>query len=202
MVSACPHCGTAVEGPPGTYCCHGCELAARILTDAGLDGWYATREQVAPRSRVADDVAWDRVQVHTEPDGTVTACLAVDGFRCASCVWVTEKMLERTDGVRDAHVSYASGRATLRFDPSSTDLGTLAQRIAALGYAPRPSGDVATVDRDTMLRLGVAAFGAMNVMGLSVAVYAGWLDGMDDRWAQLFRWMALLVATPVVTWSA
>ena len=24
-VHACPHCGTAVEGAEGTFCCHGCE---------------------------------------------------------------------------------------------------------------------------------------------------------------------------------
>lgn len=37
-------------------------------------------------------------------------------------------------------VSYATGRATLRWDPAKVDLPALARRIAALGYRPRPLG--------------------------------------------------------------
>jgi cation transport ATPase len=44
----------------------------------------------------------------------------VDGLRCASCVWVVEHVLEATPGVTHAHVSYATGRATVRWDPSAT----------------------------------------------------------------------------------
>ena len=61
----------------------------------------------------------------------MSARLVVDGLRCASCVWVTEKVLERTAGVAEATVSYATGRATLRWDPGRVDLSTLAARIAA-----------------------------------------------------------------------
>lgn len=200
--SPCPHCGTPVEGPQGTYCCHGCAAAARILSDAGLEGWYATREAAAPRARPGDDTAWASVVVDSLPDGACAADLTIEGLRCASCVWVTEKLLERTDGVVEATVSYATGRAHLRWDPRRTDLGTLAGRLAAIGYRARPVGGTDRLDRDLLVRLGVAVFGAMNVMGLSVALYTGWLDGMDARWAQLFRWMALMVATPVVLWSA
>ena len=42
---ACRHCGTLVE--EGPYCCSGCELAAAILEDAGLEGWYEKREDFA-----------------------------------------------------------------------------------------------------------------------------------------------------------
>ncbi len=199
---ACPHCAAPVEGPVGTYCCHGCETAALILREAGLGGWYAAREQAAPRASWVDEAAWAAVPVQVDADGVCTADLSIDGLRCASCVWVTEKLLERTEGVVSAHVSYATGRAQVRWDPERTQLARLAGRVAAIGYTPRPAGDVDRLDRDLMVRLGVAAFGAMNVMGLSVALYVGWADGMADRWAQLFRWATLAVATPVVTYAA
>lgn len=201
-IAPCPHCGTPVEGPEGTFCCHGCEAAAALVREAGLDGWYATRSSPAPRVQGADPIVWAKIPQTREADGTMCASFGVDGLRCASCTWVTEKVLERTPGVVDAHVSYATGRATVRWRPEQVGLDALAGRVSALGYTPRPTGDLAQLDRDLMLRLGVAAFGAMNVMGHAVALYAGWFDGMDDRYAQLFRWAALLVATPVVTWSA
>ncbi|MCB9664205.1 MAG: heavy metal translocating P-type ATPase metal-binding domain-containing protein [Alphaproteobacteria bacterium] len=200
--SPCPHCGTMVEGPEGTFCCHGCEAAAAILADAGLQGWYVQRDQPAPRPGGDPGIAWDAVPTTAHPDGTCSLELTVGGLRCASCVWVTEKLLERTDGVLQAHVSYATGHAEVRFDPGRVQVATLAGRIAGLGYTPRPGGSHAALDRDLLLRLGVATFGALNVMGMSVAVYAGWIDGMEARWAQLFRWCTLLLATPVVTWSA
>ena len=201
-IHPCPHCGTPTEGPAGTFCCHGCEMAAAILADAGLDGWYAARQNAAPRVQADTAVDWDRIALVQAPDGLVEASFAIDGLRCASCTWVCEKLLERTDGVRDVHVSYATGRARVRFDPEATDLSGVAGRVAAIGYRPRPAGDPGTGDHDLLVRLGVAAFAAANLMGLHVALYIGAFEGMDPRFAQLFRWMALLLATPVVTWAA
>jgi Cu2+-exporting ATPase len=201
--TACPHCATQVEGPPGTFCCHGCEAAHALLSDAGLEGWYTTRQQPAPRSNVATGVDWSSLPVQQLADGAQACVLQIDGLRCASCVWVTERLLERSPGVQRASVSFATGRATLQWDPQRTTLGDLADRIATLGYAPRPSGGASgAVDRDLLIRAGVAAFGAMNVMGLDAALYVGWVDGMDERFAQLMRWLGLLVTTPVALWSA
>jgi Cu2+-exporting ATPase len=77
--------------------------------------------------------------VHVCEDGSVEVRLVVDGLRCASCVWVTEHLLQGTPGVHEASVSYATGRATLRWDPEAVDLSTLAGKVAALGYPPSTS---------------------------------------------------------------
>jgi P-type Cu2+ transporter len=142
------------------------------------------------------------VPVETLPDGTCEARLMVDGLRCASCVWVVEHVLEATPGVTHAHVSYATGRATLRWSPVENELGSIAARIATLGYTPRALGEESRPDRGLLLRLGVAAFAAMNVMLIHAGIYTGWLDPMDDRFLQLFRWMALVLSTPVAIWCA
>jgi copper chaperone CopZ len=201
-VSRCPHCGTAVEGADDAFCCLGCEHAAAIIRGAGLERYYAEREAYAPRPEPAAG-GWAEVPTETCADGSLSARLMVDGLRCASCVWVTEQVLEGTDGVRAAVVSYASGRATLRWDPARTDLPALARRIAALGYRPRPLDAAPTPDRDLLARLGVAAVAAVAVMGLYEGLYAGWwYGGMDPRFAALFRWTSLLIATPVALWCA
>ena len=45
----CPHCGTPVEGAEDVYCCTGCEIAAELIRGAGLERYYAMREEFAPR---------------------------------------------------------------------------------------------------------------------------------------------------------
>lgn len=200
-VSRCPHCGTPVEGPEDAFCCAGCEMADAIIRGAGLERYYVEREAFAPRPEPLAG-GWDALPVEEGADGLCEIRLAIDGLRCASCVWVAENVLQRTTGVADATVSYATGRATLRWDPSKVRLGELVGRIAGLGYRPRLLGEEARPDRDLLLRLGVAAFAAANVMMYAAALYAGWFGGMEARFIALFQWMSLILATPVAFWSA
>jgi P-type Cu2+ transporter len=197
----CPHCGTAVEGSADAFCCHGCAQAWDIIHGAGLERYYAERAEYAPRPEPVA-AAWSAVPVLAHADGTCEARLMVDGLRCASCVWVVERVLEATPGVTLAHVSYATGRATVRWDPAIAGLAQLAHAVAALGYRPRALGEESRPDRGLLLRLGVAAFAAMNVMLLHASIYAGWLDAMEPRYLQLFRWTALILSTPVAFWCA
>lgn len=199
--AVCPHCGIRVEGSQDAFCCHGCEMAHAIIRGAGLDRYYEVRTALPPRPEPWRE-RWDALEPEPGSDGWCDIRLAVDGLRCASCVWVAEKVLERTPGVDSATVSYATGRATVRWDPQRIGLAAIAERIAALGYRPRILGEDAPADRDLLTRLGVAAFSASNVMMFSAAIYAGWLGSMETAFLELFRWLVLVLATPVALWSA
>ncbi len=197
----CPHCGAAVEGQEDAFCCNGCEAAYAIIRGAGLERYYRDRETWAPRPEPGAG-GWDAIPVETRSDGSCAVRLQVDGLRCASCVWVTEHVLQRMPGVEEAHVSYATGRATLRWRPDETELEALAGTIQALGYRPRLLGEEARPDRTLLVRLGVATFAALNVMLLYASLYAGWFDGMEERFRLLFQWASLALATPVALWAA
>ena len=176
-------------------------MAAAIIRGAGLERYYEERSEYAPRPGPARQ-GWESVPVTTLDDGTAEVRLVLDGLRCASCVWVTEHLLQATPGVEQATVSYATGRASLRWDPDSVDLGTLAGKVAALGYRPRLLGEESKPDQGLVIRLGVATFAAMNIMLMSAALYLGWVSAMEERYAALFRWASLLLATPVALWCA
>src|SRR5512144_2859773 len=202
-LARCPHCGTAVEGPTDAFCCNGCEMAAAIIRGAGLERYYAERTEFAPRPDPAHAGDWGAVPVTSDARGLCEARLVIDGLRCASCVWVTERVLARTPGVARASVSYATGRASLRWNPAQVDLPTLARRIAALGYRPRPLAVASAPDRGLMVRAGLALIATIAVMGLYEGLYAGWwYDAMQPAYAALFRWTSLALATPVTLWCA
>jgi Cu2+-exporting ATPase len=191
----------AIEGLEDAFCCRGCETAWSIIQGAGLERYYAERTELPPRPEPLRE-RWDSVEPERMPDGTCQLRLAVDGLRCASCVWVTESVLERTEGIESATVSYATGRATVRWDPDRIGLDTVAGRISSLGYRPRIVGTEARRDDALLTRLGVAAFAAANVMMFSAAIYAGWLGTMEAAYLELFRWASLVLATPVALYSA
>lgn len=205
MTAYCAHCGTAVESGEGrgdVFCCEGCRAAAELIRCSGAaEEYYARRAEYAPRPTGATE-GWDAVAIERTAGGNAVARIQVDGLRCASCVWVTERVLEATPGVERAEVSYASGRARLEWNPDECDLGALAERISTLGYRPRVLGTSAHGDRDLLLRLGVATFAAMNLMLISAALYAGWFGGMAPRFVALFEWTSLALATPVALWAA
>ncbi len=200
-VSRCPHCGAPIEGTADEFCCHGCELAWTIIHGAGLERYYDERETFAPRPEPMRH-SWETVPFTVDDHGAAHASLMIDGLRCASCVWVTERVLERMPGVKQATVSYATGRASLSWDPQRVDLPALTGRISALGYRPRLLGEEAAVDGDLLPRLGVATFAAMNIMLMSVSLYAGWFSSMAPRFVALFHWVSLVLATPVALWCA
>lgn len=60
--------------------------------------------------------------------------LPIEGMTCASCVGRVEKTLSAMDGVQDAQVSYALGRATVTYDPTRTSPKILAEAVMDAGY--------------------------------------------------------------------
>ena len=111
------------------------------------------------------------------------------------------------DGVETARVNYATHRARVRFDPQRITPAGLFAAVSRLGYLPRPfTRDAAHQARERerrslLTRLGAALFLSMQLMGYSLALYAGYFQGMDAGAKWLLQLFAALVATPVVFYS-
>ncbi|RME28093.1 MAG: ATPase P, partial [Deltaproteobacteria bacterium] len=108
-----------------------------MVHEAGLDRYFARRETPAPRPTARRRAGWDRIPRVEAAGGQLEAVLHVDGLRCAACTWVTEKVLEDSPGVTEAHVSYGTGVARIRWDPRQGDLEAALERVSRLGYRPR-----------------------------------------------------------------
>jgi Cu2+-exporting ATPase len=214
----CVHCGLpihpadlvieVVDGTALHFCCQGCRGAWLIITGAGLERFYQQRswtEPGLPEGAYATpyDEAYLARFVEAD-DGNAELSFVIEGLRCASCVWLNEKILASLAGVETARVNYATHRARVRFDPTRISPATLFTAVARLGYLPRPfTRDAAhqareRERRDLLIRLGTALFLSMQLMGYSLALYAGYFQGIDAEAKQLLQLLAALVATPVV----
>ena len=125
------------------------------------------------------------------------ATLLVDGMTCSACVSRVERSLSAVDGVVEARVNYASGRASVACDDGVADAALRAAVIDA-GYQARlPKGlDDELAARPTELRrLTVSA--AMGAVVLLVTM----VDGLAfDLGFSASDWLAAVLSAAVVFW--
>jgi Cu2+-exporting ATPase len=219
---ACFHCGEPVPargavraslaGSERAFCCGGCEAAAAWIESAGLAGYYRARTAPALVPEPAAEAAfagWDTpafaARHCSARDGNRTTTLVVEGIRCAACAWLIERALAQQPGVAAVSVNAATSRLALEWDPASSPLSRLAALLARLGYrvhcpAREDARAAAGERRSSLKRLAFAGLGAMQAMMLSEALYFG-AGELDLATRDFFRWLTLLVATPVVFYS-
>nr|WP_229738105.1 heavy metal translocating P-type ATPase [Sinisalibacter lacisalsi] len=122
---------------------------------------------------------------------------------CAACIVGVEGSLQQLEGVRSARVNLTLKRATIEAD-HEVEAQTLADFLTSIGYEAYEldSGVLSTTateknSRDLLMRMGVAGFGMMNVMLLSIAVWSGATDATRD----LFHWVSAAISLPIVAFS-
>lgn len=125
----------------------------------------------------------------------------VPGMRCAGCIAKIERELPKVDGVLGARVNFSAKRVAIEHDPA-LDEDALTGALLELGFEAQPIeqnplGAEADEKRNLLRALGVAGFGMMNVMLLSVSVWAGAEGATKD----LFHWLSALIALPVIAYS-
>ncbi len=216
---SCTHCGLDVPdglieaGAARQFCCSGCRVAYTIINEHGLGRYYTLpgqREQaVRPSGRSYEEYdhpAFQDLYVRQMDNGLCSAELYLEGVHCASCVWLVERVPRIVTGVARAELNARRSLATIEWDPRAVPLSRIARQLDALGYQAHPFRGVRRdamrrkEDREMLARIGVAGAIAINVMLASVALYSGWLGGMDPEWRRFFRWVSLVVVTPSMFW--
>lgn len=198
----------SIGGQRKVFCCHGCNGIYRLIHGEGLDDFYARRQEWRPGPPDVKTVDSSAFHEGLRPAGNeIETDIIVDGIRCASCVWLNEKILQRTEGVSLASVNYATHRARIRWDPAKVDIGFILSRITSIGYTPKPfqagtwEDEQSRQSRDLLLRFGTAAFFSMQLMLFSIALYAGYFQGIDERMKSIFHVISFALTTPVLFYS-
>ncbi|MGB9731325.1 MULTISPECIES: heavy metal translocating P-type ATPase [Calditerrivibrio] len=214
----CSHCllkfnrNTAIveeiEGKKLYFCCPGCQSVFHIIKEGGFDSFYKKRRDYKPGpvsvAKVAEDSFLDDV---TEFGDYSEIEFLATNIRCAACIWLIENYLSKLEGVLYIRVNYATHRVKVRWKKEIISLESILNGIANLGYIPVPISLISSSDfyvqqkKDYFYRFAVGAFFSMQLMIYSVALYAGYFQGMEENLKNMFRFIAMILATPVVFYS-
>ena len=130
--------------------------------------------------------------------------LSLPTVHCAACISAVERKLSNRPDVFGARVNLTMKRVSI----TAADLPEIEESLIAeldsLGYPAKPldsavlanaEGDKA--GRDLLARLGVAGFAMMNVMLLSISVWAG----AEGYTRDLMHWISAAIALPAVAFA-
>ncbi len=195
-----------VNGREVVFCCTGCNAIYRLIHEQGLDEFYEKRLGWRPGRpeirKVREEDFMDYIKAIGDNEFELEFILS--GIRCASCIWLIERIVKRIKGVIDIRVNYATHRARLRWDPEKVGLSDILKKISSLGYTPRPATikegeeELIREKRDLLIRFGTSAFFSMQLMIYTTALYAGYFQGIEEVYRRLFQFIAWALATPVM----
>ena len=218
----CYHCGlplpsdqrfsAEIDGQPRQFCCFGCQSVCQAIHEAGLESFYDRTPEgtrLAPPPEPPEDLKLydlEEVQeefVHRDGD-TKEIHLLVEGIHCAACVWLIENSLAGLAGVLSARVNLSAKRLLVRWDDRRIRLSQILEHLARIGYAAVPfdpetaEGEIKKRNRALLYRIVFAGFTMMNLLWISIALYAGANQG---EFRGLFHWVGFLLATPTLFYS-
>jgi heavy metal translocating P-type ATPase len=197
----------AEGGDKHAFCCNGCLhvyqiLAATTGPNSDLRATALYRDCLAagliPGTPLANTGEADSAAPeHAAEAAEFTS--GIEGMWCPSCAWVIEKVLRRTPGVLAATVDFFHDRLLVRYLPQQLGEAEIRRRVAGLGYRLRAGdGPDMAADREQLIRLGLAAILAANIMMLSMPLYGNWTIELGTTGLTSLGMVLLLLTTPVL----
>lgn len=219
-IGHCFHCGDPVPRPPfhtdvlgsaREMCCMGCQLASQSIVEAGLEQYYLDRSEINRTASLPIQLtrleAYDHQEIKSQfvyaQDGLSVAELSVNNLRCAACTWLIESRLYEIDGISKCQVNLTNQRMRIVWDEAKLPISRILAVINEIGYEAKPyrqdthEAMLAKHNNKMLLRLGIAALGAMQAMMYAVALYFGEHSGMLILQRDFLRWVSLFVSIPV-----
>lgn len=216
----CFHCGDPVPHPPfktevlnqsREMCCMGCQLAAQSIVEAGLEQYYLDRSEINRTASLPTQItrleAYDHTEIKSQfvyaQDGLSVAELSVNNLRCAACTWLIESRLYEIAGIDKCQVNLTNQRMRIVWDEDKLPISRILAVINEIGYEAKPyrqdthEAMLAKHNNKMLIRLGIAALGAMQAMMYAVALYFGDYSGMLILQRDFLRWVSLFVSIPV-----
>jgi len=218
----CLHCKNDFQGRffknenDEIFCCKGCLSVYEIIKNHNLQKFYELagdtklnkNSEYSIRKQEYDYLDSDAfLEKHIVKDinnNNYQLSFYLEGIHCLGCLWLIEKLNEIIPELKTSRLNL--GKSTVKVIGSSKiSFSDVAYKLHSLGYKPHPILEKEdhlkfrkSEERLEFLRLGVAAFCALNIMLYSVSNYSG----ASGIWKTIFEYFNFALALPIVFFSA
>ncbi len=220
----CIHCGNSCgkspvifEGNP--FCCSGCSTVYQILHTNLLNQYYQI--ETMPGIRIDDtvhpnndtyaflDLDQFRLKILTFSEGGISkVSFFIPEIHCASCIWLLENLHSLNAGVIQSVVNFPKKEINITFRETEISLRQLVELLVSIHYIPEinqhsiEKSATGQSDKKLFLKIGIAAFCFMNAMIYHFPQYLPGHEFLETDIKQMFGWLSILLAIPVLTYSA
>ena len=105
-----------------------------FATEKAIVEYDAHKVSLERIAEVIRESGYEPIGMPREGERTREISLKIAGMSCASCAATIEKALKRLEGVKSAHVNFATERATIEYDPSTVSILDLRKAVQDVGY--------------------------------------------------------------------
>ncbi len=139
--------------------------------------------------------------------GRAAMDLAVEGIHCAACMRAIEKGLASEPGVAGARVNLANRRVTVEWEAGKSTPERILYRMDTIGFKAYPfsidraENSEKLEEKRLLVCVAVAGFAMMNIMLLSVSVWAGNASDITPETRDFFHWLSALIALPAAAYA-
>jgi P-type Cu+ transporter len=220
--SSCTHCGEKcrsgeIVSGEHSFCCSGCRTVYDIINQNNLCAYYSISDKPGVTQKDEfkkgkfDFLENQQVQaklISFQQGKESHVVFFLPQMHCSSCIWLLENLHQINQNITQSSVDFPKKEVRIVYDNSTIGLKDLALLLTSIGYEPHihladlEGKKQKSMDRQRILRIGVAGFCFGNIMMLSFPEYFGLERGDDSALISLFTYLSLFLALPVFFFSA
>lgn len=221
-MSNCVHCGLPNGKNPviwkeKEFCCDGCAMVYQILNKNELNRYYELMPSpgikidnlsFGEKYAYLDNEDFKRNFIDFADGGIEKATLFVPSIHCSSCIWLLEKLNHLNDGIMYSSVHFVRKEVTVTYKTSQISFRQLVELLHSIHYIPElnykrsEKDDNQAINRQYLMKIGVAGFAFGNIMLLSFPDYLPGGESIDRFLADAFGYLSFVLALPVLLYCS
>ncbi len=217
---SCHHCGEpcdeSIADETNYFCCYGCKAVHELLSNSELKDFYS---ETSIENKSLSEIRAERKYAFLENEDIQRQLLSfrneevsvikffLPAIHCSSCIYLLEHLPKLDASILRSEVNFVRKEVTISFNHEQTTLLRVAVLLSQLGYPPDITLESLDktrkhVSRSSIgLKIAVAGFCFGNAMLMSMPEYLDHNFLLTDDFKELFGWINLALALPIVFYS-
>ena len=217
-MSNCVHCGLPNGKNPliwneKEFCCDGCAMVYQILNKNELNRYYELmpspgikidNQSIGEKYAYLDNEEFKKKFIDFADGGIEKVTLFIPSIHCSSCIWLLEKLNHLNDGIMYSSVHFVRKEVTVTYKTSQISFRQLVELLHSIHYIPElnykrsEKDDNQAINRQYLMKIGVAGFAFGNIMLLSFPDYLPGGESIERFLVDTFGYLSFLLALPVL----